>query len=71
MYGEDNVVDRFQPVLLDLQPGGEASSVTAWFQDLAQTLDDILYAGRYKSLALTALEEALVWAYRSLSEDRA
>jgi hypothetical protein len=66
----ENVVDRFQPSMFSDEIAAEVDLVSSAFQGLAALLDEALFAGRYKSLALTALEEALVWTYRAMSEDR-
>lgn len=37
-------------------------------KEFAQYLDDILPDGRYKSLALTELENAAMWSHKAIAE---
>lgn len=39
------------------------------FAELAENIDRMLCDGRYKSLALTALEEAAMWVNKSIAFD--
>lgn len=39
------------------------------FTALHKELDDVLTDGRYKSLAYTSLEQAAMWANKSISKD--
>jgi hypothetical protein len=42
------------------------SQVYDWASDFAQLLDNLLPEGRLKSLALTNLEQTVLWAQRAL-----
>lgn len=44
-------------------------AVSAQYSTLAQALNTILPESRHKSLALTELENSLLWAIRSLTHD--
>jgi hypothetical protein len=41
----------------------------ACFRDIAEFLDSRLPQGRYKALVMTALEEAAMWANKSVTRD--
>lgn len=53
--------DEAQAVLLD--------GITVHFMNIAKSLDNLLPEGRCKSLAFTKLEEASMWAKKSVLFD--
>lgn len=72
MFGMDEIKNRFgfhkgtiegpnatAPQHADLRTG---------FINFAESLDDRLPNGRAKSLAMTALEEASMWAHKAIAE---
>lgn len=67
MTTNKDIEDRFKPKELsqvELIPANIARNKTS---DLARTYNELLPEGRYKSLALTALEEASMWATKAVT----
>ncbi len=40
---------------------GDISEISLRCKDMAETIDKLMSAGRYKSIALTKLEEVMFW----------
>lgn len=61
-----SVRDRFGTHTVTEAQFRTISDITEVFLSTAQWLDDALPDGRYKSLVLTALEEAETWAHKGV-----
>lgn len=69
MLGEDEIKKRFLPQFLTPEGLVQLSYVRERFLDLALSLDSLMPDGREKTLALTELQDASMWAIKSVCCD--
>lgn len=66
MLGVDELNDRFDYHQISPETADKIKKARNSIKGLATYLDDMLPDGRYKSLFMTDLESALMWASKSL-----
>lgn len=70
-FGKDEIEHRFGQHAAAIEGDGatkqDHADLRAKFKELGNHLDQILPVGREKSLAMTQLEDASMWAHKALA----
>ena len=59
------IEQRFAPIAVDSYETEACDTISNFFRETAHNIADVLPEGRYKSMVMTSLEEAMHWAQKS------